>query len=264
MRHDGSSWLTTGQAAKLCSVTPDTILKWIRKGRLQGVRTAGGHYRISRSDLEHLATPTHENVESNNSGHNPLRCWEYLSEGGVVKENCKSCVVYRTRATRCFELAQLGIDNGHGRQFCRTSCDDCVYFRRVKGLATNVLVISPDRTLTDALSAEEDGTLSFRIARNGYEASAIVSEFRPAFVLVDREAVTGGGDDVLRCLAHDPRLPGLKVVLAIPSGTAAREKASLVGDHVVSVIEKPFGVSQIASVVNSFPVELLVPEDHDS
>ena len=27
--------VTTGQAAKLCAVTPDTILKWIKKNRIE-------------------------------------------------------------------------------------------------------------------------------------------------------------------------------------------------------------------------------------
>ena len=268
MKREDSSWLTTGQAAKLCSVTPDTILKWIRKGRLQGVRTAGGHYRVQRRDLEHLATPTDEayrsQPERRSSNPNPLRCWEYLGDGGGVKENCKSCVVYRTRATRCFELAQLGIDNGHGREFCQTGCSDCIYYRRVKGLATNVLVITSDADLTKELTTDEIAGLDLRFAGNGYQASAMINEFRPAFVLVDRETTTGGGDDVLKCLAHDPRVPGLKVILAVAKGTPAQERQDLIKDHVVSAIEKPFGGRQIATVVNSFPVELLVPEDQGS
>ena len=45
---------TTGQAARLCSVTPDTVLKWIKAGRIEAQRTAGGHYRISPQELERL------------------------------------------------------------------------------------------------------------------------------------------------------------------------------------------------------------------
>ena len=47
-----TSVLTTGQAAKLCAVSTDTVLKWIRKGRLKAFRTAGGHCRINRPDLQ--------------------------------------------------------------------------------------------------------------------------------------------------------------------------------------------------------------------
>ena len=43
--------LTTGKAARFCSVKPDTVLKWIKKGRLPAARTAGGHYRIEEQDL---------------------------------------------------------------------------------------------------------------------------------------------------------------------------------------------------------------------
>ena len=35
-------YLSTGQAAGICSVSPDTILKWIRSGKLPARKTAGG------------------------------------------------------------------------------------------------------------------------------------------------------------------------------------------------------------------------------
>jgi excisionase family DNA binding protein len=50
-------FITTGQAASLCSVTPDTVLKWIKAGKIPASRTPGGHYRISRSDVEQFITP---------------------------------------------------------------------------------------------------------------------------------------------------------------------------------------------------------------
>ena len=82
------SLLTTGQAAKLCEVTPDTILKWIRKGRLRGVRTAGGHYRISLRDLQpHVCSDRQEDAPERMPVSVPRRlyCWEYLSDKGVVR-----------------------------------------------------------------------------------------------------------------------------------------------------------------------------------
>ena len=47
-------FLTTGEAAQICSVTRDTIFKWIRSGYLPARRTAGGHHRIDRNDLDKL------------------------------------------------------------------------------------------------------------------------------------------------------------------------------------------------------------------
>ena len=74
MRGEG---LSTGAAARLCSVNPDTVLKWIKKGRLPATRTVGGHYRIEEQDLAALipahavsGVAAHELPEADNS---PLR-----------------------------------------------------------------------------------------------------------------------------------------------------------------------------------------------
>ncbi|MHC4663312.1 MAG: helix-turn-helix domain-containing protein, partial [Planctomycetota bacterium] len=47
-------YLTTGQAAIRCSVSPDTVLKWIRSGLLPARKTAGGHHRINERDLDRV------------------------------------------------------------------------------------------------------------------------------------------------------------------------------------------------------------------
>ena len=49
-----SQHLTTGEAAGLCSVKPDTVLKWIKKGQLRAAKTAGGHHRIEYRDLRYF------------------------------------------------------------------------------------------------------------------------------------------------------------------------------------------------------------------
>src|SRR3990172_4938117 len=43
--------LTTGEAARHCLVTPDTIANWIASGHLPAQRTRGGQYRIRVEDL---------------------------------------------------------------------------------------------------------------------------------------------------------------------------------------------------------------------
>ncbi|OGL47597.1 MAG: hypothetical protein A2161_15390 [Candidatus Schekmanbacteria bacterium RBG_13_48_7] len=44
-------YLTTTQAAKLLSVAPDTILKWVKAGKLTSRRTLGGYFRIPMEEL---------------------------------------------------------------------------------------------------------------------------------------------------------------------------------------------------------------------
>ena len=217
---DGT-WLTTGQAARLCSVTSDTVLKWIKKGSLKAVRTAGGHYRIRRQDLAPLLTlgRTSRSLADTTSGApQQLRCWEYFSRAGAIREECEACAVYRARASRCFRMAMMGPDIGHARQFCQTSCEDCVYFQRLSGHPTNVLVVTSDPALVQRLKSRESERMELRFARNAYEASAVVQSFLPGFAVVDQDAFPDGDFGLLESLANDPRLPGLKIIVAVQRG----------------------------------------------
>ncbi|MEW6249936.1 MAG: helix-turn-helix domain-containing protein [Planctomycetota bacterium] len=260
--------LTTGQAAKLCSVTPDTVLKWIKKGRLGAVRTAGGHYRISRDDLERLSlTP---GSAASATARPPecyrrrdLRCWEYLSDRGTVREDCRKCIVFRVGASRCFLMAGLEPDVGHARQFCQRSCEDCVYYRRLNGLAANVLVITADEGLIGSLSRAADERVALRFAASGYEASAIMHAFRPAFAVID-ECALDQDDRLLNQLAADSRVPGLRIVIAEAPGAKARRRARSRPrgiDPIIGVLEKPFSAQQIAALISSFHEDFPTPED---
>src|SRR5262245_66069438 len=42
------------EAAKLVGVSYPTLKQWIYKGMIQSVKTAGGHHRIPRSEIERL------------------------------------------------------------------------------------------------------------------------------------------------------------------------------------------------------------------
>ena len=237
--------LTTGQAARLCSVTPDTVLKWIKRGRLSARRTAGGHYRIERHALEPLIASPHpaECASWELAGRDPrgLHCWEYLSDRGNVRDECRQCVGYRVRAARCFLMAGLEADVGHAREFCPGTCEECVYYRWVNGLLINVLVITPDDAFTERLAAEEHNNLTLRFARDGYEASAIVQGFQAAFVVVDEDA----GPDLVSSLNRDGRLPGAKVLLAATHPPDDDE----IPDGVWAVIQKPISLRRVAAAI---------------
>jgi len=48
---DEKSVFTTFEAAKLCHVSPLSIINWVNAGRLPAFRTPGGHRRIRKEDL---------------------------------------------------------------------------------------------------------------------------------------------------------------------------------------------------------------------
>jgi excisionase family DNA binding protein len=259
MARDDPSYLTTGQAAKLCSVTPDTILKWIKKGRLSGTRTAGGHYRIERRDLEpYIPGPQYEDQSGRHGSvmaEQIPHCWELFTGSGSVRDHCQQCVVYKVGAERCFVMAALDVEIGHSRHFCQSSCDDCAYYRWVQGLATNVLLITPDDRLIHTLSAQEHERVALRCAHGGYEASAIIHDFRPAFVAIDIDLLFDGEAGLLESLSRDARIPGLRVILVVHGGTVAEDYSPLLRDVVVGVLRRPFAVADIAAAVSSLEVD---------
>lgn len=265
--------LTTGQAAKLCAVTPDTVLKWIKKGRLKATRTAGGHYRVAVPDLRPfmagfgqqetaLATvPVRaplSSQERTEPANDSVPCWEYLSVNGTVQEECKQCVVYRVRATRCFLMAGLEGDVGHSKQFCKGSCDDCVYYRRLQGGSAPVLFITADQSLERQIECFEEGSVILRFARNGYEASALVQDFRPEILIIDLEDLPDQGFGLLDSIAADPRLPHVRVILVVPVGALERVLQRPRHRLVVSVLEKPQVCGHIADIVNGSLVQIPV------
>ena len=50
-----SAPLSTGEAAELLRVTPQTVINWCKRGRLAYTVTGGGHRRIERADVAALA-----------------------------------------------------------------------------------------------------------------------------------------------------------------------------------------------------------------
>jgi len=245
-----SELLSTGKAAALCSVTPDTVLRWIKQGKLSAVRTAGGHHRVKRSELTpFLLLPPGDGPGGAAERPQPglsAPCWEYLGEGGELREECRQCVVYRVRATRCFLLAGT---TGHGRSFCAGSCEECAYYRRVQSLTARVLFITTDRDLVQRIECSERDGVWVRIARSGYEAARMVDDFRPTFAIIDIGCFSGWQTELLEPLLADPRLAGLKVILTVSPQMTRWRRRELGTGAVAGVLEKPFGCRRLAEVI---------------
>jgi excisionase family DNA binding protein len=249
-----TSLLSTGQAARLCSVKPDTVLKWIKHGLLPATRTVGGHYRVEQHDLaEALAhhRPEPEPPPAASLCARPMRCWEYMNNG--PGEDCRNCSVYHVHAAWCFRMT----GSGHGKRFCVGACQDCPYFRRVHSLPTNILVVTQDEPLIQSLAKDGTETLAFRFARRGYDASAIISVFRPAFVVFDEATVSSLGPGLLDALATDPRTTGARIVLAVRKNSIGRRVHS---NSVFATIQLPFEAAELAALAGRIPVETLSQE----
>jgi excisionase family DNA binding protein len=131
-KHRNVQAFSSGEAARFCFVTSETILNWIRSGQLLAQRTAGGQYRIRASDLRLFMTESgmDTGILDEQEQERP-DCWEFHGQivarfGNSSQEVCAGCLVRRSGARNCWEL--------HGLlplTACRHShCEDCCYFTR--------------------------------------------------------------------------------------------------------------------------------------
>jgi excisionase family DNA binding protein len=121
--------LSTGQAARFCLVTADTVGNWIRSGLLRARRTAGGQYRILASDLREFMVARGMSPEDLPASAEPtesrLPCWRFRVDPSGDTE-CGDCIVRHLKVLDCFKL--MGMRPADGRPV--RDCADCEYFRR--------------------------------------------------------------------------------------------------------------------------------------
>lgn len=247
-----SQWLTTGEAARLCAVERDTVLKWIKRGRLPASRTPGGHHRIARQDLQRLLRlPRPSSVARSRMA--SLRCWEYLTAGGRIRDECRKCLAFEVGAVRCFRLRQWKQDAGF---FCcgPRQCEDCPYYRRVAGLRARVLVITEDGAFRRALEPG-DASVEMKFAGGSYEASRLVVELWPALVVVDEEVDRREGARLLESLLSDRAIAGSRILYAVADAGRRVKLKRPQAKQVLAVMKKPFGISTIRRILAEDPVE---------
>jgi tRNA 2-thiouridine synthesizing protein E len=222
-------FVSTGSAAKLLSVSADTVLRWIKQGKLPARKTFGGHYRISRASIESMLkreTGPPPGVEGKDSG-TFLYCWEYNSLEGKLREECRSCLVYQVRGSRCYEISEQLRQMRRGASYCSTACEECAYFKDQKRRQINILVITDNEELKNSLM--ERAMLSrynVRFTSCEYECSAIVDNFRPEYVVMDCTMDWQKRQELCFHLATDPRIPEIKIILAVSADRKSSESSS--------------------------------------
>jgi len=231
--------VSTGQAAKLCSVTPDTILKWIKNNKIEAVQTAGGHYRITKDKLKPYMVVSLEEVQE--TTHQIDYCWQYHADKNNINENCRECMIFKSKAEKCYLVAGLGENAGHAQTFCTTSCYECEYFHLMNSSPISVLIISENQELKQKLQKEVNGNLTFKFACCGYDTSMIIQEFRPDYIIIDESMVNSNPDEICKHILNDPRVHGSQIVLAIAQQRSERK----IPEGVCASIRIPFNASDM-------------------
>jgi excisionase family DNA binding protein len=213
-------FLTTGQMAKMLSVTPDTVLKWIKQEKLPALRTAGGHYRVSPDALGALRSQEKFSPHRDFPAEKQLLyCWQFFAENGKTRRECQDCLIFHSQALKCFEMNLLPSGSGAKCGSCADSCESCAYYQYQSGRPFKVLVVTDDPACLEALT--QQGTTSkiqFQFVSGEYESSRVVDWFRPDFVIVDCKMPQMKCQELCRHLANDPRIPNTIMILATPPG----------------------------------------------
>jgi excisionase family DNA binding protein len=124
-------YLTTFEAAKIMSVTPDAVLKWIKSGILEARRTPGGHHRISRKSIDDLLNKNEKKHPSEEKQQLFPYCWEYNQRFNNCSGDCEDCLVYKISAKGCYKISHFPTDFGHLKLNCDSTCEDCNYYKYI-------------------------------------------------------------------------------------------------------------------------------------
>ena len=252
-KDSGKDYLTTTEAAHLLAVSPDTVLKWVRAGRVKSYRTLGGHFRIPLSEVGVLESGRGSGAESVTAVAEPIMhqyCWEYLAAGGAIKPHCRDCITFRSRARRCYELKELPGGLGCLNLLCDTACTDCEYYKIVHGQGLNILILTESSSILKGLEKNKklDG-LRVRFCSSEYEAAVNIQTFRPDYVVVDCSFGKKRTGTICNNLFGDIRIPVARIILS--------SRSSNIEDYcdreVFGWIRKPFDIEQLRACIHGVP-----------
>jgi excisionase family DNA binding protein len=239
-------YLTTGQAAKLLMVTRDTVLKWIKQGKLSAVQTAGGHFRIPFDAVNSAITVEGTRQEAHETPplDAPSYCWEYFASGGKTNSECRSCLVYKVRGAKCYEVGQFLKKTGFGATCCPKNCNDCPYYRDQMRQKIKVLIFTRDTALkAELIEQAEFSRLELQITGWEYDCAFIMGSFKPEYVVVDclEEEEIDKYKTLCDHIMNDARVPDLQLLLAVPQ----ERKNNHDFQEDITVIIRPFTAVEI-------------------
>ena len=245
------SFYTTTEASRLLAVSADTVLKWVRAGKIESYRTPGGHARIPRQAIDSLL-PNVGSDSRSDSNHEHTEviykyCWDFYSDSGDIQDQCRNCVAFKSRAVRCYEMRGIPEEFGHMKLRCEDDCTDCEYFQLMQGRATSALVVSRNRSLINSLKSEVDSAdIKLKFASSEYECAATIDKFRPDYIIVDCSFGISRTREICHHLSNDDRIPFTRIILT--SKTASVKDCC--DGEIFGWITKPFSAAQLQQLVD--------------
>ncbi len=251
--NSNKDYMTTSQAARLLSVSPDTVLKWVRAGKVKSYRTLGGHFRIPITELENLASTARAPLRAASPEAQPIAhqyCWEYLAAGGEIKAECRDCITFKSRARRCYELKDMPGAMGCLNLMCDTDCDECEYFQQVNGQGLNILVLSESESIVSgAERPSKTNGLRLKFCSTEYAAAVMIQNFRPDYIVVDCAFGKKRTGTICNNLFDDTRIPVARIILS----SKTRKIQDYCDKEVFGWIRKPFAIAQLRECIQGVP-----------
>jgi excisionase family DNA binding protein len=235
-------YFTTGEAATICAVTPNAVLKWVAAGRLAANRTPGGHHRIPRSALQELLMGRNDiaPIVPNGDVKKPfLYCWEFNAKSGRIQEGC-------------YEMARLPQETGHSKLFCDRSCEECKYYEMIHSRTPNILLATDRPALRRELKSQvKDINCNLQFTDCEYHCSMVVESFQPDYVVIDCSIGSERSRDFAENLSEDPRIPYARIILAGNPQDLPEEC-----DHLVfAFISRPLNLTTLDELIGGLQEE---------
>jgi excisionase family DNA binding protein len=244
-------YYTTSQAAKLLSVSADTVLKWVRAGKIPSYRTPGGHSRIPAEAVAALlpevpGVVSPSTAEVTKAEHSSRYCWDFYAGSEGMCQECRSCVAYKSQARRCYEMRAIPEEFGHLKLFCQSSCEECEFYQLTHDQSCSVLVVSRNRSWLDDLRGQADhAALQIEFAGSEYECAVVVEKFRPDFIVLDASFGKSRTKSICQNLTDDERIPFARIIITSRQAKWAEDCER----EVYGWMEKPFSINQLEDFI---------------
>lgn len=231
--------VTTGEAAKLCSVKRDTMLKWLKSNKIPSLKTAGGHFRIQLDDLRPFITqkdlPITKNEYPSQTSDALYRiwgsvipCWEYNSPDGSVMDGCKECIVMQAGIMKCYFIANKKkvTELGHSALFCKNTCEKCSYYTYATDTKKRILILSEIIKEKSFIEGDLGSHFHIKITHSPYEASTIIQHFRPDLIVIDKSLAKCNPEEVYTQIKNDHRVRNSHIILGISLPSDRHKKSA--------------------------------------